>query len=148
MACEGPPVEWNWNGRFLKNKLRQIHLQPECNRYHMAFEGAVAGAVGRMTMVWQQQMTVTTSSAKLLSATPTSPTLPPSPTEQSVAARGADGPTRSGCCGCEPVRTGRPTIPAVSQSDSSGRRIGRAEGSSGEVRAVWGLHSSGGRVVS
>ena len=73
---------------------------------------------------------------------------PPSPTEQSVAARGADGPTRSGCCGCEPVRTGRPTIPAVSQSDSSGRRIGRAEGSSGEVRAVWGLHSSGGRVVS
>ena len=73
---------------------------------------------------------------------------PPSPTEQSVAARGADGPTRSGCCGCEPVRTGRPTIPAVSQSDSSGRRIGRAEGSSGEVRAVWGLHSSGVRVVS
>ena len=62
----------------------------------------------------QLQMTVTRSSGKPLSA-------PSSSTEQSVvAARGADGPTRSGCCGCEPAQTGplHSSIPGVSRSDS------------------------------
>ena len=56
----------------------------------------------------QLQMTVTTSSGKPLSAPS------PSSTEQSVvAARGADGPTRSGCCGCEPAQTGPRTVPSL-----------------------------------